>query len=149
MNWDSWIALIALLLALTGLVMQWRRGLSRLRIEVGQAIPVYGYGTGDMMLKIVAKNRRQNTTQLRSVTVRFPNGLSFINLDPVAEKPLPCTLGSFESVVFMWPYRELAQALKEQGFCGRTKIVALAEDGSGKTHRGSHKIDVNDWAPKE
>jgi len=126
--------------------MQWRRGFSRLEIDVGQGIPVYGDDLGDMKLRIVVKNRRQTPTQLRSVTVSFPNGKNAINQAPIAEKPLPCTLGPFESTVFLWPYREMAQCLREQGFGGRTKIVVLVEDGSGRTHRGSDKIDVDAWA---
>lgn len=145
MNWDSWIAIAALLLALASFALQWRRGFSRLEVDVGQGIPVYGQALGDMMLKIEVRNRRQAPTQVRSLTVRLPNGQSALYRDPVAEKPLPCTLGPFESTVFMLPYRELAQILKEQGSHGWAKVVVLIEDGSGRKHRGSDKIDVDEW----
>ena len=146
MNWDSWIALVALTLALAGLALQWRRCLSRLEIEVGQGIPVYGQELGDVALKIEVQNKRQTPTQLRSLTVVLPNGQSAIFRDPIAEKRLPCTLGPFESTMFMLPYRELAQTLKEQGSRGRAKVVVSIGDGSGRKHRGSHKIDVDEWA---
>lgn len=55
MNWDSWIALAALVLALSGLLLQWLRGRTRLRIEVKQGIPVYGSGLGDLQLQVDVK----------------------------------------------------------------------------------------------
>lgn len=147
MNWDSWIALIALLLALAGLMLQWRRGFSNLGIKVGQGIPVYGQNIGDMMLQIDVRNQRHTPTQVRTLWIRLPNGQNAINPHPVAENPIPHILGPFESTIFLWStYRELAQALREQGFHGPTRIMAFVEDGSGRRFHGSHKIDVDEWS---
>jgi len=66
-------------------------------------------------------------------------------MNPISEKPLPCTLESFGSALFMFPYRELPVACKEQGFKGLTKIVAVVQDGSGREHHGSHKINIDEW----
>lgn len=106
----------------------------------------YGQDFGDIMLQIDVRNRRQTPTPLRSLSIRLPDGQNAIYRAPIAEKPLPCTLGPFESTVFLLPYRELALVLKEQGFRGRAKIVVFVKDGSGRKHRGSDKIDVDEWA---
>ena len=150
MNWDSWIALIALLLALAGLKLQWRRGFSKLGIKVGQGIPVHGQNIGYMMLQIDVRNQRHTPTQVRKLWIRLPNGQNAINPHSVAENPMPHILGSFESTTFLWStYRELAQALREQGFHGPTRIMAFVEDGSGRRFHGSHEIDVDGWTNSE
>ena len=146
MNWDSWIALIALLFALVGLALQWTRGHSRLKVTVQQSIPVYGGNLGDMMLGIEVSNQRTGSVQIRKLWVPMPSGKNAFFPDITAEKPMPCTLGPFESTSFLTPLRDLAREFVQGGSRGRTKITAIVEDGSGHRFRGSKRIDVSDWA---
>ena len=146
MNWDSWIALVALLLALAGLALQWKRGHSKLKIVVQQSIPVYqGRPSEEMMLGITVQNQRYTATQIRKLWIPLPTGECMFFPDIIGEKALPCNLGPFESTTFLTPLIEIAVAFKQRGCSSNTRIRAVVEDGSGHTFCGSKKIDVGDW----
>jgi hypothetical protein len=143
------VAVYGAVLATYTLIAQLRENRSKVNVKISTGFLAFAEDTSDAMVFLSASNPGQKEVTLSSWGFVLPNKKQLFVPYPQSNVTFPYDLLPSKSCQIWIEAREIARALKSEGFSGKVKLVGFYRDQLDRTYRSKpYKFDVDDWAKR-
>jgi hypothetical protein len=149
MNWTIVTGIVAVygaLLSTWNAVAKHLENKARIKVKLSLGFETFGPETGPTSILVTALNEGQQAVTLVSAGLRLPGNKTTHQFGPSGTAKFPHQLQRGQSTYIAVPTRDVAEALKREGFSGTINVKGYFRDALDKTYKSkAFELNAEKW----